>query len=81
MMSKTIFLGIIIGAVAMIMVASSVFPNAANAEPGKCNPQGTSTGNPHGFHNPTGNPHNADNDDSDDDTGNPHSECDPDDDE
>jgi hypothetical protein len=77
-MSKTIFLGLIIGAVAMIIMASSILPNSVT---GKCNPQGSTTGNPHGFQNPTGNPHDTDNDDSDDDTGNPHRECDPNDDE
>ena len=80
-MSKTVFIAVIIGAIAMIMIASSIVPNTVNAEPGKCNPQGTSTGDPHGFRNPTGNPDDTDNDDSDDDTGNPHRECDPNDDE
>ena len=79
--SKNHILGLIISAVSMITMASSIVPNALNAEPGKCNSQGTSIGDPHGFRNPTGNPHDTDNDDSDDDTGNPHRECDPNDDE
>ena len=41
-MSKTVFVALIIGAVAMIMMASSIVLNTINAEPGKCNPQGTS---------------------------------------
>ena len=77
-MSKTIFLGLVIGAVAMIMLASSILPTV---EAVKCNPQGFETGDPHGFNNPTGNPHNTDNDDGDDDRGNPHNECDKEDDE
>lgn len=65
-MSKTIFLGLIIGAVAMIMLASSIVPSV---EAGRCNPQGHETGDPH-FGTP-GDPH------DDEGGGNPHGGCNP----
>jgi hypothetical protein len=64
-------MSLVIGAAVIAMLASNLLPSA---EAGRCNPQGSTTGDPHGFRNPTGDPH----DEDDDERGNPHNDCDPD---
>lgn len=56
-----------VAAIASISIGTSI----ALAVSDGCNPQGSATGDPHGFRNPTGDPH----DEDDDERGNPHREC------
>jgi hypothetical protein len=77
-MKNSIFVGLFVCVLAVAMVASSVTPIIdADAKIKRgCNENtDLQTGNPHGDSNPKGNPHDTDNDDSDDDRGNPHGFC------
>lgn len=74
-MKNSIFAGLFVGVIAVAMVAASVLPIVdaeAKIKRGCNENKNVQTGNPHGDHNPKGNPHdNGQN-------GNPHNECVPD---
>ena len=75
-MKKSIIVLMFVGVIAVIMISSNLVSVADGKIKRGCNENtNTQTGNPHGDHNPKGNPHNTDNDNSDDDKGNPHSRC------
>lgn len=68
-MEKSIFLGLMIGAIAFAMIAATVIPTVDASS--KCNPQGRTTGDPHDDKGApdSGDPHEKGEE------GNPHDRC------
>jgi hypothetical protein len=75
-MKKSIIVLMFVGVIAAILISSSLVSVADGKIKRGCNENtNTQTGNPTVIITPQVNPHNTDNDDSDDDKGNPHSRC------